>query len=95
MASEKLLDAVTLLRPRHLPLCVAIRESEWDTLLSRPPSLVQEVYERSVLQESLQQRRRVLKSLVQKGALALDLPPSRLSMGTLERYLEIKRKGLL
>jgi hypothetical protein len=25
----------------------------------------------------------------------MDLPPSKLSMGTMERYLEVKRRGLL
>jgi uncharacterized protein (DUF58 family) len=95
VASENLLDAVALLKPRHLPLCIAIRESEWDHLMSRPPSTVEDVYQRSVLQESLRQRNKALKSLLQKGSLALDLPPSKLSFGTMERYLEVKRKGLL
>lgn len=95
LTSEKLLDAIGLLRPRHLPLCIAIRESEWDALLKQPPSVVEEVYERSVLQESLQHRKKALRNLLQKGALAMDLPPSRLSLGTIERYLEVKRKGLL
>jgi uncharacterized protein (DUF58 family) len=43
VASENLLGAITLLRPRHLPLCVAIRESEWDDMLAFPPSGIQEV----------------------------------------------------
>lgn len=95
VASENLLAAVSLLRPLHLPLCVAIRESEWDELLARPPSKVQGVYERAVLQELLRQRSKALGGLVQKGALAMDLPPSKLSIGTMERYLEVKRRGLL
>jgi uncharacterized protein (DUF58 family) len=95
VASENLLDAVSLLRPLHLPLCVAIRESEWDELLTRPPSKVHGVYERAVLQELLRQRSKALGGLVRKGALAMDLPPSKLSIGTMERYLEVKRRGLL
>jgi uncharacterized protein (DUF58 family) len=95
VASENLLAAVSLLRPLHLPLCVAIRESEWDELLARPPSKVQGVYERAVLQELLRQRSKALGGLVQKGALVMDLPPSKLSTGTVERYLEVKRRGLL
>lgn len=95
VASENLLSAVTLLRPRHLPLCITIRESEWDDLLSHPPSGVQDVYERAVLLETLRHRRKGLKSLVQKGALAMDLTPEMLSAGTLERYMEVKRRGLL
>jgi uncharacterized protein (DUF58 family) len=95
VASENLLAAVALLRPLHLPLCVAIRESEWDELLRRPPSEVRGVYERTVLQELLRHRSKALGGLVQKGALAMDLPPSKLSLGTMERYLEVKRRGLL
>jgi uncharacterized protein (DUF58 family) len=95
VASENLLNAVALLKPRHLPICIAIREAEWDLLMSRSPSRVQDVYERSVLHDSLRQRSKALKSLMQKGALAMDLPPSKLSFGTMERYLEVKRKGLL
>lgn len=95
VASESLLAAVTLLRPRHLPLCIAIRESEWDELLGDPPSEAQGVYERAVLQELLRQRSRAIGGLVQKGALAADLPPAKLSVGTMERYLEVKRRGLL
>ncbi len=95
VASENLLAAVSLLRPLHLPLCVAIRESEWDELLSHPPSEVRGLYERAVLQELLRQRSKALGGLAQKGALAMDLPPSRLTIGTMERYLEVKRRGLL
>jgi uncharacterized protein (DUF58 family) len=94
-ASENLLSAVTLLRPRHLPMCVTIRASEWDDLISAMPSSVEEIYERSALQESLHQRRMALKRLVQQGALAMDLPPGKLSLATMERYLEVKQRGLL
>jgi len=94
-ASENLLEAVSLLRPLHLPLCVTIRESEWEALLGRTPSNAQEVYELAVLQDSLRQRDKAMRGLIQKGALVLDLPPERLSLGTLERYLEVKGRGLL
>jgi len=95
VGSENLLEAVALLRPTHLPLCVAIGDSEWEELLDTPPDQVQDVYEKSVMQECFQQRRKALMGLVQKGALAMDLPPPRLSSGALRQYLEVKRKGLL
>ena len=95
VSSEELMVAVTLLSPRHLPLCVAIRDSEWDDLMSGPPTGTQQVYERVALHETLRQRAKGLRSLVQKGALAMDLPPSRLSVATLERYMYVKKRGLL
>jgi uncharacterized protein (DUF58 family) len=95
IASENLLEAVGLVRPRHLPLCIVIRDGQWDELLARYPFRVEEVYEKSVLQECLRQRRRAMGRLYQKGALALDLAPANLTMETIERYMEVKRKGLL
>jgi uncharacterized protein (DUF58 family) len=95
IASENLLEAVGLVRPRHLPLCIAIRDGEWDDVLNRPPSLVQDVYEKSALQECLRQRKRAMGRLYRKGALAMDVPPSKLSVETIERYMEVKRRGLL
>ncbi|NTV55797.1 MAG: DUF58 domain-containing protein [Deltaproteobacteria bacterium] len=95
LASDNLLDAVALLRPRHLPLCMAIRDSEWDDLMSRPPTNATDVYERSVLQETIRQRRKAIGKLQRKGAIAMDLPPSRLSSNAMEHYLDVKRRGLL
>lgn len=94
-ASDNLLEAVALLRPRHLPLCMAIRDSEWDDLMSRPPTNAMDVYERSVLQETMRQRRRAIGKLQQKGAIAMDLPPRLLSSNAMEHYLDVKRRGLL
>jgi uncharacterized protein (DUF58 family) len=95
LTSDNLLDAVALLRPRHLPLCMAIRDSEWDDLMSRPPTNATDVYERSVLQETIRQRRKAIGKLQRKGAIAMDLPPSRLSSNAMEHYLDVKRRGLL
>ncbi len=95
LASDNFLEAVALLRPRHLPLCMAIRDSEWDDLMSRPPANTAGVYERSVLQETLRQRRKAIGKLRQKGAIAMDLPPSQLSSNAMEHYFDVKRRGLL
>jgi uncharacterized protein (DUF58 family) len=95
LASDNLLEAVALLRPRHLPLCMAIRDSEWDDLMGLPPTNALDVYERSVLQETIRQRRKAIGKLQQKGAIAMDLPPKLLSSNALEHYLDVKRRGLL
>jgi uncharacterized protein (DUF58 family) len=95
LASDNFLDAVALLRPRHLPLCLAIRDSEWDDLMNRPPENARDVYERSVLQETMRQRRKAIGKLQQKGAIAMDLPPRLLSSNVMKHYLDVKRRGLL
>ena len=54
-----------------------------------------DVYERSVLQETIRQRRKAIGKLQQKGAIAVDLPPKLLSSNAMEHYLDVKRRGLL
>jgi uncharacterized protein (DUF58 family) len=95
VASEALLAALGVLRPRHLPLCVAVSEVEWRTLLESEPRQVRELYERTVLQELQRRRTQALGRLIHRGALAVDLPASHLTSGTLQSYLEVKQKGLL
>ena len=95
LASDALVGAVGLLRPRHLPLCVAVREEEWSQLMMSAPASVEGVYERAVMQSLLRQRSKALGIMIQRGALAVDLLPSQLSTGALERYQEVKRRGLL
>jgi uncharacterized protein (DUF58 family) len=95
VASEALLSSVGLLRPRHLPLCVAVGESEWSEMMASPPQRAVEVYRRVALYALMRQRGRALAGLIRKGALAVDVPPAALTPATIERYLEVKRRGLL
>jgi len=94
-ASDSLLHAISLLRPRHLPICVAVRAEEEDRMLHSPPTSPDDVFTKAVLHQIQKERRRAMRALEKKGSLALDLPPSRLASGTLQCYLEVKRRGLL
>jgi uncharacterized protein (DUF58 family) len=95
VASETLVGSVALLRSRHLPVCVALREAEWSEIMEAPPDRPSGLYERAVLHSLLQQRGKAMAHIVQRGGLALDLTPSELSAGALRQYLEVKRRGLL
>lgn len=95
VASESLLQAVSLLRPRHLPICVTVRAEEEDRLLRSPPTAPEHVFTKAVLHQMRKERRRAMRALEKRGTLALDLPPGFLVAGTLQCYLEVKRRGLL
>ena len=46
-------------------------------------------------QETLDRREVLLRGLRQHGALVLEVSPSELSSGLVDRYLEVKERGLL
>ncbi len=94
-ASAELLAYTRMLIPRHLPLIVTIGDSDLRALVSSVPADVAEVYRQSVAEELLRQREKALRRITHAGGLALDVPVGRLSFSLVNKYLEVKERGLL
>ncbi len=94
-ASGQLLGNVLALAPRHLPLVVTLRDPRLDALARVRPAEAQEAYQRAVATDLLAQRRLALASLRAGGALVLDAAPADLTVATVNRYLEVKQRGIL
>ncbi|MBK8313681.1 MAG: DUF58 domain-containing protein [Acidobacteria bacterium] len=94
-ASAELLAYTAALMPRHLPLIVTIGDNDLRSLVSREPENVPDVYRQSVAEELLQQREEALARITELGGLALDVPAGELSIQLVNKYLEVKERGLL
>lgn len=94
-ASAELLAYTRLLIPRHLPLIVTIGDSDLRSLVSSAPQTVADVYRQSVAEELLRQREKALRRITHAGGLALDVPVGRLSFELVNKYLEVKERGML
>jgi len=53
------------------------------------------VYRQAVAEEILRQREEALMRIRHAGGLALDVPAGRLSLELVNKYLEVKERGLL
>jgi uncharacterized protein (DUF58 family) len=94
-ASAELLRYTETLLPRHLPLIVTIGDNDLRALVTQPPRDVKDVYQQSVAEELLQQREEALARITELGGLALDVPAGQLSLQLVNKYLEVKERGLL
>jgi uncharacterized protein (DUF58 family) len=94
-ASAELLSYTETLLPRHLPLIVTIGDNDLRALVTRVPREVEDVYQQSVAEELLQQREESLARITELGGLALDVPAGQLSLQLVNKYLEVKERGLL
>jgi len=94
-ASAELLAYTAALLPRHLPLIVTIGDNDLRALVAQEPKAVTDVYRQSVAEELLQQREEALARITQLGGLALDVPAGQLSFQLVNKYLEVKERGLL
>jgi len=80
---------------RHVPLCVALRDPSLEALVQRPPADADAAFAQAVAVEVLEERARLRAQVAQRGVQLLDTTPRALTLDTVNRYLEIKRRGVL
>lgn len=93
--SKELLNSLKILRPRHLPLVVTIADRDLKLAVRDVPSTISDVFTQSVAEEIIYQREAALRLVESQGGLALDVTVASLAPALLEKYLQIKERGLL
>ena len=94
-ASAELLAHTSQLIPRHLPLIITIGDTDLREMVRAQPATSGDVYRQAVAEEILRQREEALMRIRHAGGLALDVPAGRLSLELVNKYLEVKERGLL
>src|SRR2546427_5316091 len=93
--SRDLLTSLRLLRPRHLPLVVTIGDRDLKAVVREPPQNERELFTQSVAAGIMYQREAALRLVESQGGLALDVTAAALAPALLEKYLQVKERGLL
>jgi uncharacterized protein (DUF58 family) len=93
--SKELLTSLKLLRPRHLPLVVTIADRDLKAVVSNAPTNTRELFTQSVAEEIMYLREAALRRVESQGGLALDVTAAALAPAILEKYLQVKERGLL
>ena len=94
-ASRDLLTQALWMARRHLVLVVAMADPALLAVQRAPVGSATGAYEWAATEELLASRRATFDQLQRGGVLCLDVEAGRLSPALVERYLEIKERGLL
>ncbi len=94
-AAKDLAAAVKSLLPRHLPLCVLMRDETVEALAVAPIKDENDALVRAAAGESIAWRDGIVRSLRNAGALVLDAAPDDITPLLVNRYLEVKARRLL
>lgn len=94
-ASADLVAHALRLAARHLVLVVAMSDPELTAVVQTSIDASSQVYEWAAAEELLSGRRRAFETLQRGGVQCLDVEAGRLSPALVERYLELKERGLL
>ena len=93
-ASRLLVAAVSRLAGSNLVLCCLLADPQLKETAERAPSSTTELFEAVIAQEVREARGRAIAALRQRGVHVLDVPAERLTVATIQRYLDLKKRLL-
>jgi uncharacterized protein (DUF58 family) len=94
-SAKELASAVRALMPRHLPLCVLLRDTDVESLATAPSATAEDLYVRAAAAETLAWRDALIRGLRNAGVLVLDAKPGELTPELVKAYLDVKARRLL
>ncbi|HEX7887354.1 MAG TPA: DUF58 domain-containing protein, partial [Phenylobacterium sp.] len=94
-SAELMIENVARLMRTHLVLFVVFRDEELESLAGREPMDPDDVSRAVIAERLLRQREAVAARLRRLGAQIVDAPADGLATNLLNRYLDVKRRGLV
>jgi uncharacterized protein (DUF58 family) len=95
ISTESLISQMTRLRRRHLPLLVTLGDPTVQRLARQPITGSDTLYQRTVAEQLLAERRLTLDRLRGAGVQTVDTPADELSVAVINRYLALKEQLLI
>ncbi len=92
---DSLVGQMIRLRRNHLPLLITISDPTIHAMARQPITDSASLYQRTVAEQLLQERRLTLDRLRRAGVLTLDVPADQLSVAVIDRYLALKARELI
>lgn len=92
---QRQLPFLVRLSKRHLLVVVFFENTELRQLLDKPAKDVAEIYQKTIAEKFNYEKRQIVKELHQHGIQTILTPPQLLTVNTINKYLELKARGLI
>ncbi|MEW5741820.1 MAG: DUF58 domain-containing protein [Myxococcota bacterium] len=90
-----MVDPLRRLAKRHVPLCLSVKDAALARLLETPPPDAEVAYQHAVASELLLEREAMKRKVGQDGVTVVDVEANELGLAAVNKYLEIKARGVL
>lgn len=94
-ALHRQLPYLQKLARNHLLLVIFFENTELKELLETTPEHTEDIYTKTVGEHFAFEKKQIVKELERHGILAILTPPRHVTVNTLNKYLEIKARGML
>jgi len=93
--TPEVIEAASMMMPRHLVLFVVVGQPDLGVLASKTPESESEMYRIAAAQEMVHRRELLLARLRERGALAMEVSSGSVSAVLVNAYLQIKERNQL
>jgi uncharacterized protein (DUF58 family) len=93
--TPEVIESASQILSKHLLLFTVIAQTDLNELAARSPGSAAELYEVAAAQEMVHRRETLIGKVRNKGALALEIAPSKLTTSLVNQYLEVKERNLI
>ena len=80
---------------QHLLVVIFFENTEMRSLLTKPAEDLQEIYYKAIAEKFSYDKRLIVKELNRHGIQAMLTPPEHLTVNTINKYLELKSRGMI
>lgn len=94
-ALERQLPFLKAISKQHVLVVIFFENTELDKLIKSDAEDLESIYQKTVAKDFAYNKRLMIKELQKNGIQAILTKPNELSINTINKYLEIKAKGLL
>jgi uncharacterized protein (DUF58 family) len=93
--TPEVIESASQVLSKHLLLFAVIAQTDLNELSARYPENPEAMYEIAAAQEMVHRRESLISKVRNRGALALEIAPSRLTTDLVNKYLEVKERNLI
>ncbi|MEO1023111.1 MAG: DUF58 domain-containing protein [Bacteroidota bacterium] len=94
-AMERQLPYLQRIARDHLLVTVFFENTEMNSLLRVEPDTVGDIYTKTVAEQFAYEKEQIVRALNQRGIQTILTPPEELSINAINKYLELKARGLI
>ena len=94
-ALKRQLPFLSAIAKKHVLVVIFFENTELDTLISKDAQDIQTIYHKTIAEKFTLEKRLMQKELQKYGIQTILTKPENLTMNTINKYLEIKARGLL
>jgi uncharacterized protein (DUF58 family) len=79
----------------HLLMIIFFENTELRALLEKPAKTTEEIYHKTIAEKYFYEKQQIVRELAQYGIQSLLTAPQNLTISTVNKYLELKSRGMI